>query len=144
MEDTELEGKNYLILFYKITKQIGIRILGCDFVIKNGDKYHIIIDGKKRSGGSEHTDIDDYQREKGEVKIILVEDETIRDMSHMFEECVLLKEISSESKWDCKHVYDIKRMFFNCYSLSYIAPTFNFSPLIDNLSFLFYNCNKSL
>ena len=144
MEDKELEGKNYLVLFYKTTEEIGIKILGYNFVKENQDKYHIIIEGKKRKGGSPYIDIYDYQREKGEAKIILIEDETIRDMSYMFDECDLLKMISPESKWDCKHVYNIQRMFFDCASLNYICPTFAFTSLGQiNLSCLFYGC-KSL
>ena len=132
MEGKELEGKNYLVLYYKNPgpKYPVISIVGTLFIRENAYKFHLILDGEKILLDEPTLQLNENQTNKNEIKIILVEDKTMKDMKCMFECCHSLKKISSESKWDCQNVLYIERMFFECTSLNYIAPTLEFTSLL--------------
>lgn len=146
MKEKGFEGKNYLNLVYKLNEEKGIKIFGYEFVKNNKNKCHLIIEDKKKIIDSEYIDIYDYQREKGEISFKLVEDEneTITDMSHMFENCDLLERVDYGSSWDCKNVLLCQRMFYGCTSVKFIYYIFNFISLEEtNFNSLFFDC-KSL
>ena len=132
MEDNELEGKNYLVLYYKNTNHEYpvMKVFGTLFIRKNSYMFHIILDGEKILLDEPTLRLNEEQNQRSEIKIILIEDKLMQDLKFMFEDCASLKKISSESKWDCDRVLDIERMFFGCKSLNYIAPTLEFTSLL--------------
>ena len=61
-------------------------------------------------------------------------------MSHMFFGCSSLIELPNISKINTINVTNMKKMFFNCSSLTYIdLSSFN-TQNVKDMSFMFYNC----
>ena len=78
----------------KLKKEIysyNIRILGQDFVKNNKNKAKLIINNKKY-GLKELVNNEDLTKDK--IKIIMILSKDISNVSHMFEDCVKLLEIS--------------------------------------------------
>ena len=86
---------------------------------------------------------EEYKIEKDErLKITLVKDKPIKDMSHMFYNCDYLSCIKDESKWNTDNVIDMNSMFYGCIALDYLPKNiseWNTSEVTD-FSKIFYKC----
>jgi len=92
-----------------------IRIFGKNFVENNKNNCYLIIKNTK-------VDLcEEYKIEKDErLKITLVKDKPIKDMSHMFYNCDYLSCITDKSKWNTDNVSDMNSMFYGCIALDYL------------------------
>ena len=68
----------------------------------------------------------------------------VKDMSHLFSNCTLLKSIPDISNWDTSNVININNLFYHCINLTCIPDISKWKiDNVENMSYLFYNC-KSL
>ena len=92
-EELEYELGLYIIDFeiHKEIKSDNIRILGHYFIKNNKNKSKLIINNKKYNL-KEFININEFKEDKIKIKIILNKD--LSNISHMFENCAKLEELS--------------------------------------------------
>ena len=104
-------------IIYSIDKKNSkIKIFGEDFVKNNKLNCYLIIDGELKELCG-YLELNNYQKQKHEIEIILVEIKTINDISHMFYSCSSLQSLPDISKWYIKNATNMFCMFSNCSSL---------------------------
>ena len=104
------------ILKYKI-KGEETKIFGTEFVSHSADKCKIYINGK------ECELCDNYKVKEGEIKdnilyVKLIFNQSIDDISNIFDGCESLISISDISKWNISNVTKMNRLFNQCQSLN--------------------------
>ena len=173
---TNLIKKKYkkfrnISIIYKIGKSdLRIRIFGGNFVINNKNKCHFLYKDKEFEL-KEFFQLNEMEEEGEDIeqlKIELIIDDDLTDLSHMFDccsslisfednkilseneiikmnhmlyNCTSLKEISCISKWDTSFVTDMSYMFFNCSSLTEIPDISIWDTSnVTNMTYMFYKC----
>ena len=131
-------------IIYSIDKKNSkIKIFGEDFVKNNKLNCYLIIDGELK-GLCEYLELNNYQKQKHEIEIILVEIKTINDISHMFYSCSLLKCLPDIDKWETKNVTNMSFMFCYCSSLQSLPGISKWDVQnVKYMKYMFYGC-KSL
>ena len=65
----------------------------------------------------------------------------VTNMSHLFSNCSLLKEIPDILNWNISNVENISNLFYNCTNLISLPDISNWKlDNVTNMSYLFYNC----
>ena len=128
-------------IIYSIDKKNSkIKIFGEDFVKNNKLNCYLIIDGELKELCG-YLELNNYQKQKHEIEIILVEIKTINDISHMFYSCSLLKCLPDIDKWETKNVTNMSYMFRECSPLQSLPDISNWNTKnVTNMSCMFYNC----
>ena len=165
-----LNKLNQMKIIYRIDNKNKnkIFILGKNFVQNNKNNCYIIIEGEKKEL-CEYLTINEKQKEKNELEIILIENKIINDfsymfsdslktlpdifrwntenitnMSHMFFGCNLLESLPDISKWDTKNVKDMSYMFSGCKSLVSLPDISKWNiKNVKDMSYMLKGC-KSL
>ena len=133
-EKLEIEYYSYLD-----QSEQDIRIFGNEFVENNKNNCHLIINGKTVNLCEKYK-----IKENEKLKIILIKDCPIIDMSKMFYECDFLSCISDNSKWTTDDVINMSYMFYGCIALNSLPEIFfqwNTSKVTD-LSYMFNKCES--
>ena len=130
-------------IIYSIDKKNSkIKIFGEDFVKNNKLNCYLIIDGELK-GLCEYLELNNYQKQKHQIEILLVEIITINDFSHMFDSCSLLKCLPDIDKWETKNVTNMSYMFCECSPLQSLPDISNWNTKnVTNMSCMFYNCSS--
>ena len=125
-----------------------IKIFDNNFVKKNKNKCYLIIDDSPKELCNEIV-LNEEQRKKGKVKIILLETKQVTDMSNMFKGCQLLQTIegnfkmSSNPDWDTKNIVNMSGMFYGCNSLTHIGYIEEWDTKnVTDFSEMFYKCTS--
>ena len=130
--------KNELLIIYdNIFLEEKVRIFGEQFVKNNKDNCLLFIEDNIFRLKEFYENIN--QEEK--LKIILIEEKNINDMSYMFYNCEYLTTLPDLSYWKTNNVTNISYMFYNCKSLSSL-PDLSYwkTDNVTNISYMFYNC----
>ena len=163
-----LHNLNQMRIIYNIENKNKISIFSTNFINNNRNNCYIIIEGEKKEL-CEYLTINEKQKEKNELEIILIENKIINDfsymfsdslktlpdisrwntenitnMSHMFFGCNLLESLPDISKWDTKNVKDMSYMFSGCKSLVSLPDISKWNiKNVKDMSYMFKGC-KSL
>ena len=131
---------NQIDIIYEINKEESkLKIFGSEFV-ENTKNCLMIIDNKINEI-KENYKINDKKRKN--LKILLFNDKTINDMSHMFYECEKLLSLPDASKWNTNKVTNMSYMFYGCNKLSSLPDFSKWNTNnVTNMSYMFYGCNK--
>ena len=131
-------------IIYSIDKKNSkIKIFGEDFAKNNKLNCYLIIDGELKELCG-YLELNNYQKQKHEIEIILVEIKTINDFSHMFDSCFLLKCLPDIDKWETKNVTNMNFMFCYCSSLQSLPGISKWDVQnVKYMKYMFYGC-KSL
>ena len=119
-----------------------IKVFGRDFVENNKNNCYLMINGKKYPLKEYLPLKKDYNRQT--VKIKLVKEKPIKDMSYMFEDCINLLSFSDNSDyWENPETLDMKYMFSNCSSLINL-PNMNCwdTSNVTDMQYIFNNCSS--
>jgi hypothetical protein len=112
-------------------------IFGTEFVRKNRNNIELIIDGKK------NVLVDSMQLKKGDNTITILFKNKLTNLSHMFNGCSTLKNISELSYLDTRDVTDFSFMFWGCSSLNDIKPIENWNVTKGkNFQSMFGGCSS--
>ena len=139
---SELDLENYKDNILEKENEIKIRIFGKSFVNNNKNICHLIIDGKKYGLKEFYVLNKDFTKEK--IKIKLIKEKPLKDMSYMFEDCTnLLSFCEYSDYWENPETISIKYMFSNCTSLINL-PNMNCwdTSNINDMQYLFNNCSS--
>ena len=115
---------NRICMIYKIPKyQAHIRLFGKDFVKKYKDKYYLYIENKiidlcEFYYNKEYDSRLNIFKKSKKLKIILLGNNNISNMSYMFSGCSTLLSLPDISKWNTNNTTDMSNMFSGCSSLS--------------------------
>ena len=122
---------------YEDQSEKNIKIFGSEFVKKNKNNCHLIINEQK-------VDLQETYKIEQDKKLIVIlfEDKPIKDMSNMFKGCDYLSCITENSNWNTDDVINMSSMFNGCTALKELPESFsdwNTSNVID-FSDMFSNC----
>ena len=133
-----------MILIYIIDKNVDeIQLFSNNFVWKNKYNCYLLVDGKQKEL-CVYLHIDDMQKEKNKLEIMLVEEIPITDMSDMFSNCKSLISLPDVSEWNTSNVTNMNHMFSNCSSLISLPDISKWNTSnVNDMSLMFSNC-KSL
>ena len=124
--------KNSLIIEYH-NNNSKIKILDNYFVKNNKDNCYMIIENKRYN-------IEEYcpiKVKAEKMKIKLIENRIIFNMSRMFSECSSLPNIS---KWNTNNVFNMSYMFYNCSTLTSLPDISKWNTNnVTNMSYMFSN-----
>ena len=132
------------IIYYFHSSIENIKIFGEQFVKSNINNCHLMID-------NERVDLcENYKNNKNnkininnkKLKITLIKDNSITDMSYMFFGCKYLSRIKNKSKWNTDNVIDMKSMFYGCIALKKLPKNFSKwdTSKVTDFSNMFYKC----
>ena len=127
------------IIFNNIENQKFIRILGEPFFKNNRNNINIIVNDIELS------EIEPiiYTGYKRELIIILLEINTITDLSFMFYQCSSLVALPDISNWNMTNVKKMSYMFALCTQLTFFPNILNWNTLnITDMSGIFYGCSS--
>ena len=109
-KEENIKNKNGMIIKYKSYKEGNIRIFGEKFVENNKNKCYLLIDNKLDK-------LQEFYKVTSKQKsIILIENESITDMSYIFSDCSSLSSLPDISKWNTNNVTNMSYMFYECSS----------------------------
>ena len=111
----KIQKKNRFIIEYKFSGKGEIKIFGTNFVNNNKINCEIVVNQEIE----ELKDTLTLNQDEPNLRIILFENNTVKNMSELFNDCDRLVSISEKSKWDTKKVKYMNQMFNNCKSLIY-------------------------
>ena len=142
-KNSPIEKLNQMIIEYKIEKDITeVKLFGQEFVENNKCNCYLLIDGQQKEL-CENLILNQNQKEKDKIKIILVENKNITNMSHMFSNCKLLHSLKDISKLDVEKVYDMSHMFSDCKSLITLPGISKWEvENVKDMSWMFYSCES--
>ena len=115
-----------MALIYESNEMTRIRLFSDEFVSKNKDKCHLIIEGTTIDLCSIYI----FNKLGKHVVLIVNPKNDLTDMSHMFNQCEWLKSISENSKWKTDNVTDMNHLFSFCKRLSFILPLATFDTIL--------------
>jgi uncharacterized protein YbaR (Trm112 family) len=131
------EYRKELNIKYFTTEEGKQNIFGTEFVRKNRNSIELIIDGKK------NVLVDSMQLKKGDNAITILIKNKLTNLSHMFNGCSTLKNISELSYLDTRDVTDFSFMFWGCSSLNDIKPIENWNVTKGkNFQSMFGGCSS--
>ena len=110
--------QNEMTLIYESNETTRIRLFSQDFVSKNKDKCHLVIEGTTIDLCENYV----FNKMRKHVVILINDQNEVTDMSHMFNQCEWLRSISENSKWKTDKVINMNHLFSFCKRLSYITP----------------------
>ena len=116
IDDSEKDLKNIITLRYEKKENDLIRIFGDEFVWRNKNKCKIIINNEEKDLCN-FIDTTNILLNNNILEITLIKTKNIINISHMFDNCNLLKTISDFSEWGTKNVTDISYLFYGCENL---------------------------
>jgi surface protein len=113
----KIRKKNKLFIEYKNTNKKGknriIRIFGENFVKNNKNNCDMVFNQKIE----DIKDIINIDQDDPTLRVILVENNNVTNMSELFSSCLNLVKIYKESEWKTSNVTNMSKMFKNCKSL---------------------------
>ena len=119
-----------------------IQLFGNKFVENNKENCFLIIDNKFYDI-RKYFDIKENNNKEIILKIHLIEEKIITDMSYMFYNCVNLSSLPDISKWNTNNVTNMSDMFSNCSNLSYLPDIYKWNTNnVTNMSHLFFICEN--
>ena len=122
---------------YNSNEEGNIRIFGKKFVENNKDKCYLFIDNKLDKLQ------EFYKFISKEKSIILIENESITDMSYMFYGCSSLSSLPDISKWNTNNVTYMYGLFSSCSSLSSLPDISKWNTNdVTNMVVMFSNCSS--
>ena len=131
--------QNELTLIYESNETTRIRLFSQEFVSKNKDKCHLVIEGTT----IELTENYVFNKLGKHVVILINPKNDIVDMSHMFNQCEWLRSLSENSKWNTDKVTNMNHLFAFCKRLSYIIPLSHWNTSnVEDMNSLFYGCTS--
>ena len=67
----------------------------------------------------------------------------VKDISHLFSNCTLLKSIPGLSNWDISNAININNLFYHCINLTSIPDISKWkTENVENMSYIFYDCKQ--
>ena len=131
------EYRRELNIRYFTNEEGKQNIFGTEFVRKNKNNIELIIDGKK------NVLVDSMQLKKGDNAITILIKNKLTNLSHMFNGCSTLRNISELSYLDTRDVTDFSFMFWGCSSLNDIKPIENWNVTKGtNFQSMFGGCSS--
>ncbi len=109
----KIQKKNRFIIEYKFSGKGDIKIFGTNFVNNNKNNCEIVVNEEIEELKDKLT----LNQDKPNLRIILFENNTVKNISELFNGCDRLLSISGKSKWDTINVEYMNKMFNNCKSL---------------------------
>ena len=100
--------------FKEIKDSKRIRIFGDEFIENNRNNCELLINNESE-GLKAFIDTEDINN-KNIIEIKLIGLNKIKNMSHMFSDCELLKELPDISKLNTNNVNNIRGIFYDCSS----------------------------
>ena len=127
------------IIFNNIDNQKYIRILGEPFFKKNKNNIKVIVNDIELSE-VEQTINTGFKRE---LIIILLEINTITDLSFMFYQCSSLVALPDISNWNMTKVKKMSYMFAECTQLTFFPNILNWNTSnVTDMKGIFYGCSS--
>lgn len=140
-KDSEEKKLNSLNIEYKVESSTNkLRLFGSEFVKNNKGKCAITLNNV--AGEQELCEF--YPNSvNGNVKVKLIERESLTNLSYMFDDCTLLSSVPDFDKWDMIGVTNLSHMFNNCKSLEYLPNIgkWDVSEVTD-ISYFLSGCTK--
>ena len=101
----QFDGKilSKMSLIYNIRNENKIKIFGNKFLINNINNCYLLIN-RERNILYEYLELNKSQKNQKTLKIKLIENKPIIDMSYMFYNCIHLIYLHHLSKWDTKNI----------------------------------------
>ena len=120
-----------------------MKLYDWNFVENNKDKCFLIIDNKINEI------IENYRtkekRKENKLKIKLIEEKYITDMSNIFDGCFKLSSLPDISKWNTYNLTNVSNMFSGCFKLSSLPDISKWNTdNVTNMSDMFYGCQDAL
>ena len=137
----KMATKNETILKYKIGSEDMIKIFGEIFVENNKNNFKMVINNENYKLNSFYSLENRRENEILEVKLIQIGD--VENISHMFNGCSSLIELSDISKWNTSNITNMSHMFNKCSKLSSLPDIskWNTSNVTD-MSYMFSECSE--
>ena len=140
------KNNNEFILNYDFDYiKSGKKLFGTKFVEKNKDKCFLLIEDeifelceiyKMKNESEENTE--------KEIKVKLIQNEVITDLSYMFNDCDSIVNLPDISELNTSNITNMSYLFYNCKSLKLLPDISKWDmSLVTDISYMFYNC-KSL
>ena len=130
-----------LFITYNNTKNNdkGIKIFDKKFISKNVELCKIYINEEE----IELTEFYEPNKNDKYIKIKLIIEGEIKDMSYMFYNCTSLISVTDLSYWNTYSVTNMSYMFYNCINLKSleVIASWDISNVTD-VSYMFYNCQS--
>ena len=138
---SSVEKLNQITIIYNINKnEKKIKLFGKNFLIHNKDNCHLLIDGKQNEL-CEFYQLNNNQKKNNTLKIKLIENKKIIDMSSMFDNCKSIVSLPDISEWNTKNVNNMSRMFAVCQSLKSLPDISDWDLKdVTNLRAMFQCC----
>ena len=132
---------NNMTITYKIDKQINrIQLFDYSFVKNNKDKCYLIIEGKEHELYAAWI-LNEKQKEKEILEIILIEKLPITNMSCIFKNCYNLISLKDIDKWDTINITDMSFMFLYCKLLKSLPDISKWNTRnVKKVNSIFSNC----
>ena len=136
---------NKMTLIYRIKEEEPVKIFGKYFVEKNKNNCYLLIGGRKREL-CETLDEHEFAAINGLFQIMLIEENTITDMSSMFSTDILCQQknliiVQDISEWDTTNVTNMSQMFNNCISLISLPDISKWNTKnVKEMNGMFSNC----
>ena len=128
--------KNIINITYSVPVKGYYNIFGGSFVMNNKFNIRLNINGRKNLEL-----VSSYELNPGENTITLVINNKLTNLSEMFSNCKLLKDIKDLEFLDVENVQNLSGMFSGCTSLVDINPLLNWNVSnCTNFSLMFCNC----
>ena len=130
--------RSELIITYKNEEEI--KLFDKSFVNNNKNNCYLIVNNKKMELCEF---IKSPSLEKKEIKVKLIKERVLKDISCMFYECKSLLNLKCTDFFDNNEIVNIRCMFANCVSLEYLPDIFNWNTTnIKDICYLFYKCSS--
>ena len=127
------------IIFNNIENQKFIRILGEPFFKKNKKNIKLIVNDVELSEVKSVINTG-YKRE---LIIILLEINTITDLSFMFYQCSSLAALPDISNWNMTNVKNMSYMFAECSELAFLPNILNWNTSnVTEMNGIFFGCSS--
>ena len=137
-EEIEIRDFNLFIVYQIKQNDSSIKIFGDNFVKKNKDNCKIIIEGKEMNLVSNYI----CKEKEKYLKVKLIINKPINDLSYIFQGCTNLIAIGEESI-NTEDVIDMSYAFDGCTSLENLDGISNFkTENVENMSFMFRGCTS--
>ena len=129
--------KNEITIIYKNNQHGKFRLFSENFVKNNKENCYLLINNKKFSL-CEFFPID---CKEDNIKIKLIENKKITNMSYMFDGSGSLSSLPDIWKWNTNNVTNMRYMFFDCRSLSSLSDISNWNTTnVIDMNHMFAIC----
>ena len=132
-----------ITLMYKINKLgFTVRLFGSKFFQKNKNNCKLIINGEE-SNLKEFYDIKAIDNNLEILKIFIILNNNITDLSHMFYGCSSLISLDGISELNTANINNMSHLFYNCSSIQSLPniSKWEMSNVI-NISYMFAGCSS--